>query len=134
MAHCPLSNAYFSSQPFRLREALDLNVKVGLGTDIAGGYSIDIMNAMRSAVVTARIREGQRAESVQESLNAEPGKSLSVGWKETLYIATKGGADALNITGLKGCFQEGASAGPPIARHSAASKPRSGFGIKRRTT
>ena len=36
VAHCPLSNAYFSSQPFRLREALYTNVKVGLGTDIAG--------------------------------------------------------------------------------------------------
>ena len=104
VAHCPLSNAYFSSQPFRLREALDTQVKVGLGTDIAGGYNIDIMNAMRMAVVTARIREGQRVESGQSS-----GKSLSVDWKETLYLATKGGAEALNIPGFRGSFETGAS-------------------------
>lgn len=80
---------------------------MGLGTDIAGGYSIDIMNAMRSAVITARIREGQRVESSQGS--EDSGKSFGVDWKETLYIATKGGADALNIPGLRGYFHEGAS-------------------------
>ncbi|KAG6898797.1 hypothetical protein C0993_004114 [Termitomyces sp. T159_Od127] len=47
IAHCPLSNAYFSSKPFPLKEALEAGVKVGLGTDVAGGYSLDVMNAMR---------------------------------------------------------------------------------------
>ena len=58
MAHCPLSNAYFSAKPFPLREALQRSVKVGLGTDVAGGYSLDIMDAMRQAVAVSRMREG----------------------------------------------------------------------------
>lgn len=59
IAHCPLSNVYFSAEIFRLREALDEGVKVGLGTDIAGGYSADIMNTMRQAVVVSRVRQGR---------------------------------------------------------------------------
>jgi len=59
IAHCPLSNAYFSAKPFRLREALNLGVKVRLGTDIAGGYDIDIMGCMRQAVSLADARRRQ---------------------------------------------------------------------------
>jgi guanine deaminase len=101
VAHCPLSNSYFSEKPFPLREALDLGVSVGLGTDIAGGYSIDIMNSMRQAVAVSRIREGTR--KISDNKN---GKSLAVDWKDVLYLATRGGAIALGIS--SGIFQTGA--------------------------
>lgn len=39
IAHCPLSNFYFSNAVFPLRKALDDDVHVGLGTDISGGPS-----------------------------------------------------------------------------------------------
>ncbi|KAF9561086.1 Metallo-dependent hydrolase [Agrocybe pediades] len=99
IAHCPLSNAYFSAKPFPLREALDSNVKVGLGTDVAGGYSLDIMNAMRQAVAVSRMREGDRLMQGRDHQN------LSIDWKESLYLATRGGALAL---GLQGMFCVGA--------------------------
>ncbi|KAJ7600835.1 hypothetical protein C8J56DRAFT_999896 [Mycena floridula] len=83
IAHCPLSNAYFSSEPFRLREALQQGVKVGLGTDIAGGYSLDLMNAMRQSVVISRMRQGD---------------SLGIDWKESISLATRGGAEALGLS------------------------------------
>lgn len=38
VAHCPLSNFYFGDGLFDVLGALRLGVKVGLGTDIAGGY------------------------------------------------------------------------------------------------
>jgi len=106
VAHCPLSNAYFSAKPFPLREALDLNVKIGLGTDVAGGYSVDIMNSMRQAVAVSRMREGDRvvkAEPEREYENIE--KNLSIDWKEAIFLATRGGAMAL---GLSGKFEVGA--------------------------
>ncbi|KAE9405658.1 Metallo-dependent hydrolase, partial [Gymnopus androsaceus JB14] len=100
IAHCPLSNIYFSaSRSFALREALDADVKVGLGTDVAGGYSLDIMSAMRTAVAVSRIREGQR-EKEPCGVNATNGpnaKSLAIDWKESLFLATSGGAKALGI-------------------------------------
>lgn len=94
VAHCPLSNMYFSAEKaFPLREALDAGVKVGLGTDIAGGYSVDIMNSMRHAVSVSRIRQGIYHE-------ADTGTSTSrraIDWKEALYLGTRGGAVALGL-------------------------------------
>jgi len=103
VAHCPLSNAYFSAKPFPLREALDLNVKIGLGTDVAGGYSVDIMNSMRQAVAVSRMREGDRVMKAEPE--REERKNLSIDWKEAIFLATRGGAMAL---GLSGKFEVGA--------------------------
>jgi len=116
IAHCPLSNAYFSARQLVLREALDRGVPVGLGTDIAGGYSIDIMGAMRWAVGVARLSEGARLERsegqaasgsedrvVRASIDT---RGISVDWKEALYLATTGGAHALGLGG--GVFKMGA--------------------------
>ncbi|KAJ7644016.1 hypothetical protein FB45DRAFT_975646 [Roridomyces roridus] len=100
IAHCPLSNSYFSAEPFRLREALDTGVKIGLGTDIAGGYSLDLMNAMRQAVSVSRMRQGSK---IMTGAAAE--KSLAIDWKESLYLATKGGANALGL--VSGVFGVG---------------------------
>ena len=83
VAHCPLSNAYFSAEPFRLREALRAGVKVGLGTDIAGGYAIDIMSSMRQAVAVSGMREGARL--MRKAVETQPVKDdddvLSIDWK-----------------------------------------------------
>ncbi|KAI0365721.1 Metallo-dependent hydrolase [Pilatotrama ljubarskyi] len=111
VAHCPLSNAYFSAAPFRLREALDAGVRVGLGTDVAGGYSIDIMNAMRQSVAVSRMREGGRilaSTGLKKGEDEDYGKPLSVDWKEALYLATRGGALALGLPEGCGAFAVGA--------------------------
>ncbi|KAJ8480657.1 hypothetical protein ONZ51_g6494 [Trametes cubensis] len=112
VAHCPLSNAYFSAEPFRLREALDAGVRVGLGTDIAGGYSIDIMDAMRHAVTVSRMREGARirasANKERSRTDEDYGKPLFIDWKEALYLATRGGALALGLPEGCGTFAVGA--------------------------
>ncbi|KAJ7147126.1 Metallo-dependent hydrolase [Mycena crocata] len=92
IAHCPLSNAYFSAEPFRLREALDEGVEVGLGTDVAGGYSLDLMSSMRHAVSTSRMRQGSNIMT-----GADDGITLAINWQESLYLATKGGATALGL-------------------------------------
>ncbi|KIK79891.1 hypothetical protein PAXRUDRAFT_16081 [Paxillus rubicundulus Ve08.2h10] len=109
VAHCPLSNVYFSEKPFPLREALDKGLLVGLGTDIAGGYSIDIMNSMRQAVAVSRMREGVRAiESGSTPTVGSQARSLAVGWKESLFLSTRGGALALGLEN-SGEFTVGAS-------------------------
>ncbi|KZT12075.1 Metallo-dependent hydrolase [Laetiporus sulphureus 93-53] len=107
VAHCPLSNAYFSAKPFPLREALQAGVKVGLGTDIAGGYDINIMSCMRQAVAVSRIREGSRIMRAADDTTWEPQTDLSVDWKEALYLATRGGAIALGLPDGCGLFVVG---------------------------
>ncbi|KAJ7134780.1 Metallo-dependent hydrolase [Mycena epipterygia] len=94
IAHCPLSNSYFSAEPFRLREALDEGVKIGLGTDIAGGYSLDLMNSMRHAVSISRMRQGSK---IMTGPAGNDGKTLAIDWLESLFLATKGGATALGL-------------------------------------
>ncbi|KDQ27769.1 hypothetical protein PLEOSDRAFT_1042434 [Pleurotus ostreatus PC15] len=105
IAHCPLSNAYFSAQPFRLRESIRQGVKVGLGTDIAGGYTLDIMDAMRNSVTVSKMREGSRILS-EDDTTAE--SKLDIDWKTALYLATRGGAIALGMAHGSGTFQVGA--------------------------
>jgi len=59
VAHFPLSNAYFSpAEIFRLREVLDQGVKVGLGSDIAGGHELEIQSATRMSATASWLREG----------------------------------------------------------------------------
>ena len=128
IAHCPLSNAYFSGLQLVLREALDRGVRVGLGTDIAGGYSIDIMGVMRLAVGISRISEGARLErsgsqataSEDQVVKAESNsKSISVNWKEALYLGTRGGALALGLGG--GVFKIGVPFDAQQSRHCFSS-------------
>ena len=117
IAHCPLSNAYFSGRQLVLREALDRGVRVGLGTDVAGGYSIDIMGAMRWAVGVARLSEGARLERSGWQASGSSGsgdrvanavidtRGMTVDWKEALYLGTRGGAVALGLD--SGVFKPG---------------------------
>jgi guanine deaminase len=79
---------------------------------VAGGYSLDIMNAMRHAVAVSRMREGSRnmvrsgdrsSEHNETILNT----SLAIDWKEALYLATQGGVEALNLPLGTGMFAVG---------------------------
>ena len=85
-----------------MREALDSGVKLGLGTDIAGGYQVDIMASMRMAVIVSRMREGARLETATHD-----DRSLEIDWKEALYLATTGGRIALDLEGECDPFQVG---------------------------
>ena len=64
---------------------------------MAGGYSLDIMNAMRQAVIVSRMREGRR---VMEGMPKDC--QLSINWQEALFLATRGGAMALGLQGIFG--------------------------------
>ncbi|PSR83869.1 hypothetical protein PHLCEN_2v5578 [Hermanssonia centrifuga] len=132
VAHCPLSNTYFSAEPFRLREALQGGVKVGLGTDIAGGYAIDIMSSMRHAVAVSRMREGSKisrkpyVSMTSERAEDDIGGALSIDWKEALYMATRGGALALSLHKGSGAFTVGA---PFDAQHICLADQHTGLGV-----
>lgn len=72
---------------------------MGLGSDVAGGYRIDIMTAMRQAVIMSRTRQGAQIEAhvQQGQTSASDGISKTVHWIDTLYLATRGGAEALGL-------------------------------------
>jgi guanine deaminase len=47
IACCPLSNIFFANGEFPLRQSQRAGARVGLGTDVAGGYSPSMLSACR---------------------------------------------------------------------------------------
>lgn len=81
VSHCPLSNVYFANRPFRARSALDAGVRVGLGTDVAGGPSPSLLSQCSHAVVASQ----QLADA------GDPSARIDVA--TAFWMATLGGAD-----------------------------------------
>ncbi|EFJ44340.1 hypothetical protein VOLCADRAFT_65103 [Volvox carteri f. nagariensis] len=95
VSHCPLSNFIFGDAFFKVNHALSLGLKVGLGTDVAGGISPSMLSAQRMAVVNSRcLRAHKLAKDV-------------ITFKEALWLATVGGAQALDMSDRVGTFEVG---------------------------
>lgn len=95
VAHCPLSNYFFSNAVFPLRRALEKGVRVGLGTDISGGPSASMLENCRHTVMASRnLEEGVRADLDRSDRRTEQSR---VDFRQALYIATAGGADVLDL-------------------------------------
>lgn len=55
IAHCPTSNIYLKSGIMPLKKYLNLGLRIGLGTDVAGGYSLDMKTELRNAKESSKI-------------------------------------------------------------------------------
>ncbi len=99
IAHCPLSNSYFADSVFPLRKALEKSLRVGLGTDIAGGHSASLFNSCQHAVASSRMLESGVDTRLPSEQRGLPGSRIN--FLEAFYLATTGGADVLDSpTGL----------------------------------
>lgn len=96
IAHCPASNTRLQSGLCPLRTLLDYGITVGLGTDVSGGDSASILDAIRRAMDV----------SVHLKLTGALGNTI-ISWKEAFYLATLGGAKALNLEDKVGSFDIG---------------------------
>jgi guanine deaminase len=95
IAHCPLSNAYFSNAVFPLRKMLDCGVHVGLGTDIAGGASPSLLENARHALIVSRHLENGVDPALHAADRSRPGARISTA--EAFWLATAGGGIALDL-------------------------------------
>ncbi|XP_064217718.1 guanine deaminase isoform X2 [Aotus nancymaae] len=95
IAHCPNSNLSLSSGFLNVLEVLKHEVKIGLGTDVAGGYSYSMLDAIRRAVMVSNIL----------LINKVNEKSLTL--KEVFRLATLGGSQALGLDSEIGNFEVG---------------------------
>ena len=93
VAHCPQSNTNIASGIAPIRIYLDKDMKVGLGSDVAGGAHLSIMRAMIDAIQCSKLRWRMYDQSLKP-LNFE----------EAFYLATKGGGE---FFGKVGSFEEG---------------------------
>ncbi|MGO9931119.1 MAG: guanine deaminase [Steroidobacteraceae bacterium] len=103
IAHCPLSNVYFSDAVFPLRRILQQGVHVGLGSDIAGGGSPSILDNVRYAVMVSRMLESGVDSTVSRQLRRRPDSRIDA--LTAFWLATAGGGAALDL-GV-GIFREG---------------------------
>ncbi len=93
VAHCPESNINLSSGVAPVREFLDHGVKVGIGSDVAGGSSSHLFTSMAHAIQASKMR-WRLSDNSKKPLTAE----------EVFYMATKGGGE---FFGKVGSFEEG---------------------------
>jgi guanine deaminase len=95
IAHCPLSNLYLSHAVFPARKVLDLGLKAGLGSDIAGGASPSILHNCQVAVTASRALEDGVNPGIPADERGTPGARID--FREAFWMATAGGASALGL-------------------------------------
>lgn len=97
IAHCPTSNRFLMSgiMPFRKYEKQGLCI--GLGTDVAGGYSLSMLNEMKEAI--------ENSKSLFVSSEGKMGGLMTT--FGAFYLATLGGAKVLSMEDKIGSLEKG---------------------------
>jgi guanine deaminase len=101
VAHCPNSNFSLHSGVCDVRRFLAKGVKVGLGTDVAGGFSPSMLDAVRSTFFASKTQKIIHRDFLQDA------DYVPLSPPELLYLATLGGAQVLNLQDTIGNFKVG---------------------------
>lgn len=115
VVHCPSSNFMLKSGVLDVRRLLVEGVKVGLGSDIAGGCSSSMLESIRQCVIASRTASFGRP--LNEDANVAPQapaaetvpRSDPLNYSEAFHLATMGGADVLGLKDTVGNFEAGKS-------------------------
>jgi len=92
IAFCPSSNLFLGSGLFNLQQAQKFDVNVGYGSDIGAGTTFSMLSTINEGYKTQQLRT--------EKLSPF----------QSFYLATLGGAIALDLEGTIGNFTKGAEA------------------------
>ena len=88
VAHCPSSNMNLSSGIAPIRKYLDLDLKIGLGSDVAGGQSESIFRAITDSI--------QVSKMYWRHVNQD---YKPIVFSEAFFLATKGGGEFFGKVG-----------------------------------
>ncbi|KAK0546127.1 hypothetical protein OC846_005407 [Tilletia horrida] len=126
VSHCPTSNLNLRSGASPVGELLKNGIKVGLGTDVSGGFGIGMLSAVREASVVAKVidfsRRGDTPSATPGEKSAEPNGVVAAPGAETIkrdltrgplpiatlfYLATMGGAELCALEDRIGSLKVG---------------------------
>ncbi|MCO5252378.1 MAG: amidohydrolase family protein [Candidatus Kapabacteria bacterium] len=99
VCHCPTSNRYLSSGIMPLVDYQKIDLRIGLGTDVAAGYSLSMLNEAKEAIETSK------SYDISKDVN---GNDISASY--AFYLSTKGAAENMNIADKVGAIQIGLDA------------------------
>jgi guanine deaminase len=111
VAHCPASNMNLTSGIAPIRKYMDRGLRIGLGSDIAGGHSESVFRAMTDAIQVSKMYFRMVDESVKPLV-----------FPEAFYLATKGGGE---FFGKVGSFEEGYEFDAVVMDDSVLAHPQS---------
>ena len=97
ISHCPASNSALGSGYCPVRTLLDDDIEVGLGTDVSGGFSVSILEAVRQAYLVSRTVAFYQGQDSR----------FNIGMVEGLHLATVGGAKVVGMGDCIGKFEVG---------------------------
>jgi len=92
IAFCPSSNLFLGSGLFNLKQAQKYDVNVGFGSDIGAGTTFSMLSTINEGYKTQQLRSDKLSPF------------------QSFYLATLGGAIALDLEGTIGNFTKGAEA------------------------
>ncbi|XP_014092405.1 guanine deaminase isoform X1 [Bactrocera oleae] len=109
VAHCPASNTMLSSGFCDVLRLIKNGIKVGLGTDVSGGNSMSIKNAMLRALDVSHHLEFVKKQEIKGSgrLQVQDHAYRPLNYKQAIFLATLGGAEALALSNITGNFAVG---------------------------
>jgi guanine deaminase len=102
VVHCPNSNFTLGSGICNVQQWVGEGHVVGLGTDVAGGYSPSMLDAIRNAriasVAVTQVSGKQNSKVVQD---------FRLSFSQLFYLATLGGARVVGMGNVIGNFEVG---------------------------
>jgi len=110
IAHCPTSNENVIAGIAPAARYLRQGFEIGLGSDVAGGHTLDLFAVMASAVQVSKLR-WRYVDQIDKPLTMA----------EALYMATAGGG---RFFGKVGLFEQGYAFDAVVLDDSALKSPR----------
>lgn len=113
VAHCPTSNTKLRSGLCDVRRLWNAGIKVGLGTDVAGGHNVSMLIAIQDALnvsLSLNVIKKQNILGTGKIQNPNDDNNLNyspLNYKNAIYLATLGGANALSLDNVCGNFEVG---------------------------
>jgi len=95
VSHCPVSNFSLCSGTLCVRNVLEHDIKLGLGTDVSGGYATSMLDVIRQSIIAAT------------SVHFNNAKYAPLSWQEAFFLATVGGSQVINMPDKLGNFLPG---------------------------